>query len=494
MSIVSFPEISDFNTDSVTGPSIYIGAAGFEDRSLAVLKKIKENRKTLSHIVGIEYQPYYCKNNKDGFEHLASELVPSNDNIKWIKFDRENPGQLDASLKSIREICAQFSHIWLDISAMSKLLILVLLEALRDIDVSLTIAYAEAEVYHPDRKEFEGKIKQVKRTMQTLEFLTSGVAGVVTTSALSSIAMQNYPTALVAFPTFNSQLLSALLTEVTPQDLIIVEGEPLRDLNKWRQTAIRKLNQEFYASAKATYVASTFYYDKTIKLLEKICQDYRFTHELVVAPANSKLQTVGVFFFKQMHPEIQILYPTPKSFIFNHYTERVKQIHQISFHSYCRFVHSLDGHRYMPLAELGAALSLRTLKPRQLALLQLLAKLSHKGLQVNEPTLQRLIYANDRRLSRTNKMRPLYGQFIRTQFGPFNNDLFADINQLREEGLIQLDGCMLTLTNRGQRLLEQNRNRGTLASKAYFTTSSTRLSQVYPLKPMLKVEIGSVLP
>lgn len=88
----------------------------------------------------------------------------------------------------------------------------------------------------------------------------------------------------------------------------------------------------------------------------------------------------------------------------------------------------------------------------------------------------------------------MYGQFIRTQFGPFNNDLFDDISQLREEGLIQLDECMLTLTDRGQRLLDQQRVRRMFVPKAYFTASSTRLSQVYPLKPMLQVEIGSMLP
>lgn len=362
MKDISFPEIQDFNIESLREPAVYIGAAGFEDRGLAVLNKAKQRKKTFEHVIGIEYEPLDHRNKKEEFEKLACEVVSSESNMKWVTYNRESPGEFDEALTQIHRTCSQVPNICFDISAMSKLLILILLQVLRNIDASLTIAYVQPKVYHPDEKEFKEKIEEAKRTQKIPEFLTGGVYEVVTTSALSSVSMQSYSTALVAFPTFNHKLLSALQSEVTPQDLIIIEGEPLRDHNKWRRGAIRQLNEEFYSSAaRKTAAVSTFYYKETVERLEELYKDYQFTHEFLIAPANSKLQAVGVFFFKQMHPEVQILYPTPKSFLFAQYTEGTMQIHQIFLPNFGRFIKSLDGHRRLSLAELGDKISsLRT--------------------------------------------------------------------------------------------------------------------------------------
>lgn len=359
MKDISFPKIQDFDIQSLRGPAVYIGAAGFEDRALAVLNEAKQRKKTLEHVIGIEYEPLDHRNKKEELEKLAREVVSSESSMKWVTYNRESPGEFDEALTHIHQICSQVAHICFDISAMSKLLILILLQALRNIDASLTIAYVQPKVYHPDEKEFKEKIEEAKRTQKIPEFLTSGVYEVVTTSALSSVSMQSYSTALVAFPTFNHRLLSALQSEVTPQELIILEGEPLRDNNKWRRGAIRQLNEQFYSSARQIEAVSTFYYKETVERLEAIYKEYQFTHEFLIAPANSKLQAIGVFFFKQMHPEVQIIYPTPKSFLFEQYTEGITQFHQISFSNFRQFIESLDGHRYLTLAELREKLFLR---------------------------------------------------------------------------------------------------------------------------------------
>jgi len=355
---ISFPEIQDFDIQSFQKPAAYIGAAGFEDRALAVLDKAKQRKNTFEYVIGVEYEPFDPRNRKEEFQKLASKAVSNESNIKWVTYNREKPGEFGGALTHILQICSQVAHIYLDISAMSKFLSLILLQALRDIDASLTITYVEPEVYHPNKKEFREKIEEAKRTRKVPEFLTSGVYEVITTSALSSVSMQSYSTALVAFPTFNHKLLSALQSEVTPQDLIILEGEPLRDSNKWRRSAVKQLNELFYSSARKTEVVSTFYYKETVEQLEALYKEYQFTHEFIIAPANSKLQTVGVFFFKQMHPEVQIVYPTPKSFLLEQYTEGIMQVHQIPFSNFRQFIGNLDGHRYLTLAELRENLSL----------------------------------------------------------------------------------------------------------------------------------------
>lgn len=354
MKIISFPKIQDFDIKSLREPLAYIGAAGFEDRAFAVLNEAKQYKKTFEYIIGIEYEPRDTRNRKEEFQQVAREVISQENNIEWVTFDRKTPGEFDDALNLIRQICSRGAHIFLDISAMSKMLILVLLDALRDINSSLTIAYTEAKVYHPSPEEFERDFEEAKQKLpkRIPEFLTSGVYGVVTTPALSSVATQGYPTALVGFPTFNHNLFLALLNEVTPQELRIIEGEPLRDQNKWRLGAVKKINESSYSLAKELpETVSTFHYDQTISQLEKLYEKYQYTHEFVIAPTCSKLQTVGVFFFKQMHPDVQIVYPTPKGF-FDLYTEGVEQIHQISFPDYHQFIETLDGHRYLPLEEL----------------------------------------------------------------------------------------------------------------------------------------------
>lgn len=351
---ISFPAIQDFDIKSLQEPLVYIGAVGFEDRALAVLNEAKQYRKTFEYIIGIDYEPRNTRNRKEEFQQLAREVISRESNIKWLTFDRKTPGEFNDAPNLIRQMCSQGARICLDISAMSKMLILVLLDALKDINSSLTIAYAEAQVYHPTQEEFNRDLEEAKQKLpkRIPEFLTSGVYSVVTTPALSSIATQGYPTVLVVFPTFNHNLFLALLNEVTPQDLRIIEGDPLRAENKWRLDAIRKINESSYSLAKEPHkIVSTFYYDQAINQLEELYEEHQYTHEFVIAPANSKLQTVGVFFFKQMHPDTQIVYPTPKGF-FDLYTEGIKQVHQIPFPNYHQFIETLDGHRYFPLEEL----------------------------------------------------------------------------------------------------------------------------------------------
>lgn len=358
MKAISRPRIEKFNIDSLQESTVYIGAVGFEDRALAILSEVKRLKETFEYIIGIEYEPADPRDRKDEFQRLASEAISQERNIRWVSYNRESPGRFDEALNLIRQMCFESAHVCLDISAMSKLLILIVLQALRDLDTSLTIVYAEAKVYHPTPKEFEKGYEDVEEMMpkRAPEFLTSGVYKVVTTPALSSVAMQGYPTALVVFPTFNHNLFLALLNEVTPQDLTIVEGEPPKPHNKWRREAIRRVNEKWYPLASKIKVASTFDYLETTNRLEELYETYKFTHEFVIAPANSKLQTVGVFVFKQMHPEVQIAYPTPRGF-FDQYTEDVEEIYQIPFSNFRHFIETLDGHRRLSLAELEERLA-----------------------------------------------------------------------------------------------------------------------------------------
>jgi hypothetical protein len=246
---------------------------------------------------------------------------------------------------------------------MSKLLIMVLLHGLRNLDVNLSLVYAEADIYHPTFEKFGLEKQRYQSETESLPiFLTTAVYDIVTTSSLSTVAMQGYPLMMITFPTFNYNELSALVNEITHQHLILLEGRPHERHNDWRLEAIRWLNRRIIKHlnngeilTEEKRIVSTFDYKETIKILEEIYQSYKYSRKIVVVPTGSKFQTFGMFLFKQMHPDIQVIYPVTKKFA-DMYTKGYKAIWEISFPSFSRFLSQLDGYRKGGLFELNNAI------------------------------------------------------------------------------------------------------------------------------------------
>lgn len=358
-----FPPIVPMDISKVSPPITYIGAVGFEDRALAVLNETLQLGKRFDQVVAIEYRPLDERNKKEKFEKKLDELNIPNTNVKWVIYDRYKPEEFLKNLNLIKKTLVLASNVIVDISAMSKLLIIVLLQGLRDLDVNLTLVYAEADVYHPILERFEAEKDRYQRETEVLPiFLTSNVYNIVTTTSLSTIAMQGYPLMMIAFPTFNHRELTALVNEIAPQHLILLEGRPHERHNDWRLKAIRWLNRkiiEHLANGETLpekeKIASTFDYKETIKILEESYQSYKYARKIVVVPTGSKFQTFGVFLFKQMHPDIQIIYPVTKKFA-EMYTERYKAFWEIPFPRFSEFLLQLDGYRKKGLVELNHAI------------------------------------------------------------------------------------------------------------------------------------------
>lgn len=359
------PQIKRMKFDKVSGSLVYIGAVGFEDRTLAVLDEALQLGKSFDQVIAIEYKPFEDRNKKKKFEKKLKDLKIPDTNVKWVVFDRFKPEKFLKNLDTLKVIINSLNVI-VDISAMSKLLMLVLLQGFRDQDVNLTIVYSEADVYHPVKEEFVAEKEKYQKETEVLPiFLTSNVYKIVTTSSLSTIAMQGYPLTMITFPTFNYRELTALVNEIMPQHLILLEGKPHEDHNDWRHTAIKWLNRkvldEHFTNGEIITekerLVSTFDYKETINILEKIYQSYKYSKKIVIAPTGSKYQTLGVFFFKQMHPDIQIIYPVTKKFT-DRYTDGYKALWKISFPSFSKFISILDGYRKSGLVELNSAIQL----------------------------------------------------------------------------------------------------------------------------------------
>ncbi len=100
---------------------------------------------------------------------------------------------------------------------------------------------------------------------------------------------------------------------------------------------------------------STFNYLKTIDILNDIYATYKYTHKCIIAPTGSKLQTIGVLFFKQMYPEIQLVYPVTTKFL-EEYTKGCKNIWYIEFKNFSEFMIEIGNFRKAELKRLESIL------------------------------------------------------------------------------------------------------------------------------------------
>ncbi len=334
-------EITKLDLDKIPEDVLYVGVAGFEDRSLEFLKKSIENDKKFKSCFGIYYQPLDENNRKDEFNNYAEEIFSK---IIWAEYNRYSPEEFTETVNKILDMSKHFSQIVIDISGMSKMLIIVLLHGLKELIVPIRIIYARAGLYHPIRKEFE-RVKAQDQTNKFPYFLTSHVYEVLTTNELSSISMQGAPILLIAFPNFNYLEVAALLNTMNPQKLFLIESINELSKNAWRLDAIRWLNSELEKYISPTkYEIDASELDLTINILEEIYSKWHLTHKIILSPTGGKLQTVASLFFKIIHPDVHIIYPVVKRFD-QEYTEGARDHYEILIENFHEFTKKLSSIR-----------------------------------------------------------------------------------------------------------------------------------------------------
>jgi hypothetical protein len=307
-----------------------IVCAGFEDRSLAVLRSLPQTSEGLS-IILIEYRPIVAGNHLD--ECLA-ECVRLKVKPERFVYDRENPAgageQIWAFTNNIE------GRTYVDVSGMSRLLIVQLLSILpsvRQTFRNVTILYTEAERYHPNKEEFDRRSTGPPLTVP-LQFLSWGVSQITVVPELSSVALEDQPRHLIVFPTFDPQQLSSVRKDVEPSVLTIVHGRPLPRHGEWRKDAIDHLNALQLVREKNEYVTSTYDYRETIALLLEIYSGAARFQRIVICPTGSKMQTTAVGLIRAFLQDLTIVYPTPSTFKTDAYTTGSKHVYRLDLDTF----------------------------------------------------------------------------------------------------------------------------------------------------------------
>lgn len=300
--------------EDLHGPVTIITAAGFENRVTAFLSAFQRAGRRADLGIIIQYKPRDSRNREGEVKSAMRRISAAQ---KTVAFNRFNPEVFSAHFGIVWPHIPQGTVI-IDITGMSKMLILAVLSEVRTMRSRLVLAYAEAVCYFPTPEQYAQHLAN-QSAASSPEFLTSGIEQIVTTSYLSSVAMQGYPSVLVAAPTFNPGELMALVSEMAPKRLVSLDCLPLAEHNQWRKGAIHELNEEAFALTHSTHIeVSTFDYRETLRVLEEVYTQSGGFNRIVVAPTGSKLQAVAVFLFKLIRPDVQIVYPMTKRYLREH--------------------------------------------------------------------------------------------------------------------------------------------------------------------------------
>jgi len=303
---------------------IVIHAPGFEDRTMAIAETVVPSAGACA--VLLDYLPFNSKNRlSDVREALFVRGVEvAHEDI--LKYDRFEPDDFETRLQTcLRNHSAGRAIV--DISTMSKLEIMLVLSVCHKLDLHVRILYSEAKVYGPSEEEFKLARQKNEIHRPTLQVFT-GVHGVVRVDSLASVAMQGQPTAALVFMSLNDALTQVLLNTVYPGRLFLINGRP--PVHSWREEATAWIHDQVRrewgednpvrpAVANGVpmpeRVVSTLDYRETVSLLLQLYWQLSADHRVLLAPAGSKLQAVGSYVVKALHPDIHIEYPSPEGFL-----------------------------------------------------------------------------------------------------------------------------------------------------------------------------------
>jgi hypothetical protein len=323
LSVFLLPHLKRCNTLTIQSHEVLVTTGGFEDRSLAAAQIVKPGPQ--SRVVVLDYRPVDGRNRIEEVIRHLDRAGFKQPNRHVIEYDRYDPEEFPIHLEKKIKVFSP-RRVVLDISAMSKLAILLALDVCREMNLNVTIFYAEAETYGPSQEDYE-KAKREKTLHQPTIQMYPGVHGVIHVARLSSVAMQGHPTSAFAFMSLNESLTQALVNAVNPSRLFLINGRPPQ--LSWREEATawihEQLRQEWLGTDNPTEqrgdktlpkrAASTLDYRETVRLLLNLYWSLAVDHRILLAPTGSKMQAVGCFIVKSMHPDIHIEYPTPKGFL-----------------------------------------------------------------------------------------------------------------------------------------------------------------------------------
>jgi hypothetical protein len=306
--------------------SLYICAAGFENRTLGIVNQLKG--KSFAHSLIFEYTTQK-EDNEPNLKIMKNSLKELSDKEPLISpVEADNPlatqQYLVERLKSIPK--ENITHVFIDISGMMNALILQTLSDVNRLfwDKTLYVLYTEADNYYPTKKE--GKeiyniIKKKDIEKFGTNFSSSGVKETFILPDFKGKFKDYLPICLIFFVGYEPIRSRGLIEQYCPNLVIVCYGESPHNKFKWRSDFSRKIHKEVfrnYPHIDSKNInnedLSTFEITDILKKLERIYSSFYENYNICITPQCSKLQAVAAYLFTLTYPDVQILFCLPGSF------------------------------------------------------------------------------------------------------------------------------------------------------------------------------------
>jgi hypothetical protein len=342
------PSIKKFDVNDISGRKkrLCILSEGFENRSLSFIFSC--NKESFEKIIICKYLPH----KKSKYNELNTFLEKNYNYItkKEYYFDRYNPFVFEMDIQKEFENSYTYEEIIIDISVMSKYMIMQIICCLYGYKGIIRIIYTEPKAYAPTEEEFR-TYNMDQSNAATLP--SYGVHDVIRTPLLISTIMQKSPILLVSFLSFNEQLIRALLSECNPTHLYLINGVP--PYLGWREKALVDIHENIICDYsidnpkddKGLLIrkSSTLNYQETIALLAEIYREHCIKNKIILAPTGSKMQTIGCALMKLCCPDIHIEYPIPESYYIDGYSSSdIRQIHEVIIKNIMELVEDISNY------------------------------------------------------------------------------------------------------------------------------------------------------
>ena len=327
LSKLDWPSTRAIDVPSIGRKDCLLICAGFEDRAIETVRRISETQRAEFALGVINYLPEQEENRT---EELNGIFRKANfHTVEKFIYNREKPSGIGEGL---RYFLRSFNRTFIDISGMSRLLIVQILVALiAERNLPISIIYGEPKEYLPLQIDFEQDYEN-DSGVSFPNYISSGIFEIAATPELSSTSMSGEAIRLIAFPSFDSTQLANLLQELQPTYVDLIYAIPPTERNKWRVEAVRKINSQSLGeiNKKANHTVSALDYRETLKTLFQIYAKRSMFDRLVLAPTGSKMQAVAIGLFRAILDDVQIVYPTPQTFLKpDKYTVGLRQLYQL---------------------------------------------------------------------------------------------------------------------------------------------------------------------
>jgi hypothetical protein len=334
--IGSLPDIEALScSPETTQDALYICALGFENRCISIPERLAYAGYRTDRAVYLRYATNQ-EDNDANLGPLETCLTLLSDSIESVDADTDDIGN------RMRSLVAGLTHsgqsgpprVTLDISVMSNRLVLQCMNALLESNIHLRVAYAEAEIYHPTKAEYE--LDPAAWQSDRDVGLEEGVLNISVCPDFAGHHVDPLPDCLILFPTFKRDRSHAIISYVDPSlydaapgRIVWLLGVPHLVEDRWRLDAMRQING--LDEGHCQFEVETFDYKAALAQLESIYQMRWRDYRLTLSPLGSKLQALGTAIFHQMHPDVRVIFASPKRYNAKKYSQGCKALWQVDF-------------------------------------------------------------------------------------------------------------------------------------------------------------------